>query len=69
MYADFSKYDFTPETATQYIIERNKCKQIGGCLSCIVAMACFRDYKRAKYCLKARGIKTGLSNTCSTHDL
>lgn len=62
-------YEFTPETATQYIIETDKCKQACCCLFCIVAMSCFRDYQRAKDYLKARGIKTDLSNNRSTPDL
>lgn len=56
-YGGVIKYEFTPETAMQYIIETNKCRQIGGCLSCIVAMSCFSDYQRAKDYLKERGLK------------
>lgn len=59
-YGGIIKYEFTPETAMQYIIETDKCKRDGGCLSCIVAMSCFRDYQRAKDYLKAMGIKTDL---------
>lgn len=61
-------YEFTPETAMQYIIETDKCKRDGCCLSCIVTMSCFRDYQRAKDYLKARGIKSDLSNNRSTPD-
>lgn len=67
-YGGVIKYEFTPETAMQYIIETDKCKRAGECLSCIVTMSCFRDYQRAKDYLKARGIKTDLSNNCSTPD-
>lgn len=59
-YGGVIKYEFTPETAMQYIIETDKCRQLCGCLSCIVAMSCFRDYQRAKDYLTARGIKTEL---------
>lgn len=68
-YGGLIKYEFTPETARQYIIETDKCKQRCCCLSCIVAMSCFSDYQRAKDYLKARGIKTDLSNNRSTPDL
>ena len=53
-YGGVIKYEFTPETAIQYIIETDKCKRNGGCLSCIVAMSCFRDYQRAIDYLKER---------------
>ena len=65
-YGGLIKYEFTPETAIQYIIETDKCKRKGECLSCIVTMSCFRDYQRAIDYLKARGIKTDLSNNRST---
>lgn len=66
-YGGIIKYEFTLETAMQYIIETDKCKRACECLHCIVAMSCFRDYQRAKDYLKARGIKTDLSNNRSTH--
>lgn len=56
-YGGVIKYEFTPETAMQYIIEKDKCIHNGCCLSCIVAMSCFRDYQRAKDYLKERGLK------------
>ena len=59
-YGGVIKYEFTPETAMQYIIETDKCKQRCCCLYCIVEMSCFSDYQRAKDYLKARGIKTDL---------
>lgn len=68
-YGGVIKYEFTPETAIQYIIETDNCKRAGECLFCCVAMSCFRDYQRAKDYLKARGIKSDLSNNRSTPDL
>lgn len=68
-YGGVIKYEFTLETAIQYIIETDKCKRACECLFCIAAMSCFRDYQRAKDYLKERGIKADLSNTCSTPDL
>lgn len=56
-YGGIIKYEFTAETAMQYIIETDKCRHNGCCLSCIVAMSCFRDYQRAKDYLKERGLK------------
>lgn len=56
-YGGIIKYEFSPETAKQYIIERDKCKRACSCIGCLVAMSCFRDYQRAKDYLKERGLK------------